>query len=127
MIISNGGISMRLESKTIEFKREYTDDLKYAVVAFANTDGGKIYVGINDDGSVQGVQNTDGTMLRITNMIRDVVRPDVTMFTECSVEEIEGQPVVVVTVQRCPARESARKVCTSGRVLPPCLLRKPQS
>lgn len=104
MIISNGGISMRLESKTIEFKREYTDDLKYAVVAFANTDGGKIYVGINDDGSVQGVQNTDGTMLRITNMIRDVVRPDVTMFTECSVEEIEGQPVVVVTVQRGTAR-----------------------
>ena len=42
MIISNGGISMRLENKTTEFKREYTADLKYAVVAFANTDGGKI-------------------------------------------------------------------------------------
>ena len=91
---------MRLENKTTEFKREYTDDLKYAVVAFANTDGGKIYVGINDDGSVHGVQNTDGTMLRITNMIRDVVRPDVTMFTECAVEEIESKPVVVVTGQR---------------------------
>ena len=42
---------MRQESKTTEFKREYTDDLKYAVVAFANTDGGKIYIGINDDGT----------------------------------------------------------------------------
>ena len=103
-MISNGGISMHLENKTTEFKREYTDDLKYAVVAFANTDGGKIYVGINDDGSVQGIQNTDDTMLRITNMIRDVVRPDVTMFTECAVEEIEGQPVIVVTVQRGTAR-----------------------
>ena len=95
---------MRLENKTIEFKRGYTDDLKYAVVAFANTDGGKIYVGINDDGSVQGIQDIDGTMLRITNMIRDVVRPDVTMFTECAVEEIEGQPVVAVTIQRGTAR-----------------------
>ena len=95
---------MRLESKTTEFKREYTNDLKYAVVAFANTDGGKIYIGINDDGSVQGVRNTDETMLQITNMIRDVVRPDVTMFTECTVEEVEGQPVVVVTVQRGTAR-----------------------
>ena len=95
---------MHLENKTTEFKREYTEDLKYTVVAFANTDGGRIYVGINDDGSVQGVQNTDGTMLRITNMIRDVVRPDVTMFTECAVEEIEGQPVIVVTVQRGTAR-----------------------
>ena len=104
IIISNGGSSMRLESKTTEFKREYTNDLKYAVVAFANTDGGKIYIGINDDGSVQGVRNTDETMLQITNMIRDVVRPDVTMFTECTVEEVEGQPVVVVTVQRGTAR-----------------------
>lgn len=95
---------MRLENKTTEFKREYTDDLKYAVVAFANTDGGKIYIGINDDGSVQGVKDTDGTMLRITNMIRDVVRPDVTMFTECAVEEIDGQPVIVVNVQRGTAR-----------------------
>ena len=95
---------MKLENKTTEFKREFTDDLKYAVVAFANTDGGKIYIGINDDGCVQEIQNVDGTMLRITNMIRDVVRPDVTMFTECSVEEIEGQPVIVVTVQRGTAR-----------------------
>ena len=103
-MISNGGISMRLENKTTEFKREYTDDLKYAVVAFANTDGGKIYIGISDDGSVQGVKDTDGTMLRITNMIRDVVRPDVTMFTECAVEEIDGQSVIVVNVQRGTAR-----------------------
>jgi len=95
---------MRLENKTTEFMREYTDDLKYAVVAFANTDGGKIYIGINDDGSAQGVKDADGTMLRITNMIRDVVRPDVTMFTECAVEEIDGQSVIVVNVQRGTAR-----------------------
>ena len=28
------------ESKTIEFKREYFDDIKKTVVAFANSDGG---------------------------------------------------------------------------------------
>ena len=104
IIISNGGASMLQESKTTEFKREYTDDLKYAVVAFANTDGGKIYIGINDDGSVQGIQNPDGTMLRITNMIRDVVRPDVTMFTECAAERIDGKTVIILTVQRGTAR-----------------------
>lgn len=95
---------MLQESKTTEFKREYTDDLKYAVVAFANTDGGKIYIGINDDGSVQGIENADGTMLRITNMIRDVVRPDVTMFTECGIERIDGKTVIILTVQRGTAR-----------------------
>ena len=95
---------MRQESKTTEFKREYTDDLKYAVVAFANTDGGKIYIGINNDGCVQGIQNADGTMLRITNMVRDVVRPDITMFTECVTEEMDGKTVIVLNVQRGTAR-----------------------
>ena len=93
-----------IENKTTEFKREYIDDIKNTVVAFANTDGGKIYIGINDDGSVKGVEDTDGTMLRVANMIRDVVRPDVTMFTEYAVEAIEDKPVVVITVQRGTAR-----------------------
>ncbi len=93
-----------VESKIVEFKREYLDDIKYTVIAFANTEGGKLYIGVNDDGSVCGVQNVDDTLLRLTNMIRDVVRPDVTMFTDCSTEEIEGKTVVVLTVQRGTAR-----------------------
>ena len=68
-----------LENKTVEFKRQYVDDIKYAVLAFANTDGGKIYIGINDDGSVQGVENPDAVMLQTMNMIRDAIRPDVTV------------------------------------------------
>ncbi|MDO4287618.1 MAG: putative DNA binding domain-containing protein [Eubacterium sp.] len=93
-----------IENKITEFKREYIDDIKYTVVAFANTEGGKIYVGMSNDGSVYGIENTDATMLRITNMIRDAIRPDVTMFTECAVEAIEGKSVVVLTVQRGTAR-----------------------
>lgn len=93
-----------LEHKNIEFKRQYTDDIRYAVIAFANTDGGKIYVGIRDDGSVCGVENVDDTMLRITNMVRDAVRPDLTMFMECGIEQIEGKTVVVLTIQRGTAR-----------------------
>lgn len=43
-----------VENKSTEFKREYVDDIKYTVVALANTEGGKIYIGVNDDGSVPG-------------------------------------------------------------------------
>lgn len=93
-----------LENKTTEFKREYMDDIKYAVIAFANTDGGKIYIGMNDDGTARGVEDVDGTMLRVTNMIRDAVRPDVTMFMECGVEIIDGKNVVVLTIQRGTSR-----------------------
>lgn len=93
-----------IENKNTEFKREYIDDIKYTVVAFANTEGGKIYIGMSDDGSVYGVKNTDKIMLSITNMIRDSIRPDVTMFTECVVQAIEEKPVVVLSVQRGTAR-----------------------
>lgn len=93
-----------IENKTTEFVREFVDDIKYAVIAFANTEGGKLYIGVNDDGSVCGVTSTDETMLRLTNVIRDVVRPDVTIFTDCIVEKMEGKDVVVLTVQRGTAR-----------------------
>lgn len=93
-----------MESKTVEYKREYIDDIKYTVVAFANTDGGKLYIGMEDDGRVYGVSDPDGAMLRVTNMVRDVIRPDVTMFTEVYVTEMENKPVVVVNVQRGTAR-----------------------
>lgn len=92
------------EGKTIEFKREYMDDIKYAVIAFANTEGGKLYIGINDDGTICGVSDVDNSILRLTNMIRDVVRPDVTMFTDCTVEQMDGKQVIVLTVQRGTAR-----------------------
>lgn len=95
---------MLAESKIIEFKREYTDEIKKTVTAFANTDGGKIYVGIEDDGSVRGIADTADVLLRITNTIRDSIRPDVTLFTEVDIEQMDGLPVAVVTVQRGTAR-----------------------
>ncbi len=93
-----------IENKNTEFKREYTDDVKYAVIAFANTDGGRVYIGLNDDGSVLGVPDVDDVMLRITNMVRDAIRPDVTMFMDCGVERMDGKQVVVLKVQRGTAR-----------------------
>lgn len=88
------------ENKNIEYKSQYTDGIKKTVVAFANTEGGKIYIGVNDDGSICGVDNVDDIQSKLTNMIRDAIRPDVTMFTSCSVEEIESKNVLILTVQR---------------------------
>jgi ATP-dependent DNA helicase RecG len=93
-----------IENKTTEFKREYTDDIRYTVIAFANSDGGTIYIGVNDDGGVRGIEDADGTLLRVTNMIRDAVRPDVTMFVSCEIEEMGGKSIITVTVQRGTAR-----------------------
>ena len=95
---------MFTENKTTELKREYVDDIKNTAIAFANCDGGTLYVGIEDDGTVRGVDDADGTMLRVTNAIRDAVRPDLTMFLDCRCETMEGKPVICVRVQRGTAR-----------------------
>lgn len=93
-----------LEGKNIEFKRQYIEDIKYAVLAFANTEGGTLYIGINDDGSVEGVENPDAVMLQVMNMIRDTIRPDITVAVDCSTELMENKHVVVLIIQRGVAR-----------------------
>lgn len=42
---------MIAENKTTEFKREYIEDIKNTIIAFANCDGGTLYIGVNDDGT----------------------------------------------------------------------------
>ena len=88
------------EGLMIECKREFTSEIKKTIVAFANTNGGKVYVGVEDDGIVRGDLDTDSVMLKLTNMIRDTIKPDVTLFTTCEVEKIDGKDVVVLTVQK---------------------------
>ena len=85
---------MRQESKTTEFKREYTDDLKYAVVAFANTDGGTEQIGVEDDGTPCGVSDIDGVMLQVSSSLKDSIVPDIMPFVVINPIEMEGKDVV---------------------------------
>jgi len=71
-----------LESETVELKEIYVADLKKDIIAFANSNGGVIYVGVNDNGDIIGIDNTDYVMQQIANSIRDSIRPDVTVFTK---------------------------------------------
>ena len=51
------------ESETVELKEVVVDDIKKEIIAFANCDGGKLYIGVRDDGTVVGMDNPDGTAL----------------------------------------------------------------
>ncbi|MBQ9243186.1 MAG: putative DNA binding domain-containing protein [Proteobacteria bacterium] len=95
---------MEREQANLEFKRQYIEDIKYTVVAFANSEGGRLLVGVEDDGSVCGVSDPDETMLRIMNTVRDSIRPDITLFTRCETIEMDGRCVVELTVQRGTSR-----------------------
>lgn len=86
---------MILESENTEFKAKLTDEIYKEVIAFANTDGGVIYIGVDDNGNVVGIDNVDDTYTRITNGIRDAIQPDVTMFVKY---KLEDNRVVKITV-----------------------------
>ena len=89
-----------IENEMVELKSEVVSDICKEVIAFANTKGGTIYIGIRDDGEVLGIENADRVTLQINNMVRDSIKPDVTMFVRYETQEIDGKPILAVTVQK---------------------------
>lgn len=57
---------MQYESERIEYKSQMIDDIYKEVIAFANTNGGVIYIGIDDKGKLIGIDNVDETYTRLT-------------------------------------------------------------
>ena len=88
------------ESETIELKETVTDDIKKEIIAFANCDGGKLYIGVRDDGTVVGLDDPDGVSLRISNMVRDAIKPDVTMFLHYETISEDEKEILAVDIQR---------------------------
>ncbi len=88
------------ESETIELKEVVIDDIKKEIIAFANCDGGKLYIGVHDDGTVVGLDDPDGVSLQISNMVRDTIKPDLTMFMHYQTIEENGKEIVAVDIQR---------------------------
>ncbi len=86
---------MNFETENIEFKSGFTEEIYKEVIAFANTDGGIVYIGIDNDGNAVGLTDVDNEYTRITNGIRDAIMPDVTMFVRFTVQE---NKVVRITV-----------------------------
>lgn len=88
------------ENETVELKELYTADLKKEIVAFANTNGGTIYIGVQDSGEIVGLDNADFVMQQISNSLRDSIRPDVSMFTNIELMEEDNKFFIKLTVSQ---------------------------
>lgn len=89
-----------IESHFVELKEELNQSAIREIVAFANTDGGKLYIGINDDGVAVGVPDIRGQVESLSSMIRDGIKPSVLSYIHVSTSTLEGNDVIVVEVQR---------------------------
>lgn len=86
------------ENQNIEFKQEYVTDIRKEVVSFANSDGGSVYVGIRNDGSVAGLDHPDSVMVQIANSLKDSISPDVLPFIKLDTLIMERKSVIKITV-----------------------------
>ena len=65
------------EDEHTELKRELIDEIKSEIIAFLNSDGGIIYVGVEDDGSIIGINNQakDSIDLKLGSWIQEAFFP----------------------------------------------------
>lgn len=88
------------ESETVELKEVVVEDIKKEIIAFANCEGGKLYIGIRDDGTVSGLDDPDSVCLQVSNMVRDAIKPDLTMFLHYETIMADGKKIVAVDIQQ---------------------------
>ena len=89
------------ETLTIEFKsdlKKYPDsEIFEAVVAFANTDGGALYLGVEDDGQITGVNKAHMNPVTLSAYIANNTVPPVSVRAE--IEE-DSMPVLQILISK---------------------------
>lgn len=86
------------ENQQVEFKREYTDDIKREIVAFLNSNDGTVFIGIDDNGTAVGVDDPDEVMKRVSQSVRNGIRPDCMRFIHINSETSDGKTIVRINV-----------------------------
>lgn len=92
-IIENG------ENDRVEFKRKFSSPEKIAkeMIAFANSKGGKILFGIDDDKSVVGVESEKGELELISTAAKFYCEPEVEFDTDIML--LKKKDIVVVNIE----------------------------
>lgn len=102
------------ESLTLEFKSDLKclpdRDLVAAVVSLANTEGGDLLLGVEDDGRITGLHASHQNVAGIPALIANKTNPAISVCVEKS--EVHGHPVARITVPK-----SRQLVSTSDGLL----------
>ena len=87
------------ETNRIENKEQLNEDFEQEVIAFLNyKEGGIIYVGINKNGQVVGIDNIDLTQLQIKDRIKNNIQPSTLGLFDVTVETIDNKEVIKIII-----------------------------
>ncbi len=118
------------EHQNTEWKASWHEDYLKWIVGFANAQGGRLYLGVDDDGKVIGLKDAEALLETLPNKIRDLtgIIPEVNLLDEAGKEylEIKVAPYNVPVSLRGQYyyRSGATKQELKGAALTEFLLRK---
>jgi len=87
------------EDSKVEFKRKFSSPEKIAkeMIAFANSGGGSILFGIDDDKTIKGVESEKGELELITTAAKFYCEPEIYFYTDIML--LKNKDIVVVHIQ----------------------------
>ncbi len=84
------------ESQNIEYKSNWRDEYLKWICGFANASGGNLYIGIDDNGSIAGIDNYNELLEQLPNKFRDVLG----VYAEVNLQSEKGKHYLEITVPR---------------------------
>lgn len=93
--------------QTVEFKKNFNTDTIVSLTAFANTNGGRVFVGIGDKGKVYGVSINSESVQNWVNEIKSKTTPSI--IPDVEVLSVEGQTIVILSIAEFPVKPVAVK------------------
>ena len=90
-----------IEDKRNEFKVKLTDDFEKEVIAFLNTDGGNIFIGIDNNGKVKdNIGNIDLLQRIIKDRIKDNISPSTLGLYDVVINNVDGKKYIQVIIAK---------------------------
>ena len=89
-----------IESNKIEFKSKFTDQVVREIVSFINAEGGKIYIGVEDNGHVIGATKIDEMLRNISDIITTQIEPKAIDVVTPEIQFLDELPVVVINIKK---------------------------
>lgn len=88
-----------LESNRVEFKTELNDKLEKEVVAFLNnSEGGILYIGVDDSGKPVGVNQIDKVQLQIADRLKNNIQPSCLGLFDVCIEQLEMVHIIKLVI-----------------------------